>query len=287
MSGPSAAVLPDLDDWIAGGELSTFDHHQIFHRQDGPVDGRPILLLHGFPTSSHDWAAVVPALTGAGYRVTTLDFLGFGASDKPRRHAYSVREQADIVERLYEHLGVESTAMVAHDYGVSVAQELLARDSKRFTAMTWLNGGIYPDLHRPIAIQKLLHHRRIGPVLGRLSSERTFRLAMRKIMGRSPADEDLHTMWRSVSSNGGTRVQTALLTYIDERKARADRWTRALENYPGPTTFIWGPDDPISGGHVLPRISERLPDARVVVLDGVGHYPQVEAPDAVAAALLS
>jgi pimeloyl-ACP methyl ester carboxylesterase len=287
MSGPSPAVLPDLDDWIAGGEVSTFDHHRIFHRQDGPVDGRPILLLHGFPTSSHDWAGVLPALSGAGYRVTTLDFLGFGASDKPRGHDYSIREQADIVERLHENLGVESTAMVAHDYGVSVAQELLARDSKRFTAMTWLNGGIYPDLHRPITIQKLLHHRRVGPVLGRLSSERTFRLAMRKITGRPVGDEDLHAMWRSVSSNGGTRVQTALLGYIDERKARADRWTQALENYPGPTTFIWGPDDPISGGHVLPRISERVPDARLIVLDGVGHYPQVEARDAVADALLA
>jgi pimeloyl-ACP methyl ester carboxylesterase len=100
-------------------------------------------------------------------------------------------------------------------------------------------------------------------------------------------DEDLHAMWRSVSSNGGTQVQTALLGYIDERKARADRWTQALENYPGPTTFIWGPDDPISGGHVLPRISERVPDARLIVLDGVGHYPQVEARDAVADALLA
>ncbi|HSI25968.1 MAG TPA: alpha/beta hydrolase [Aeromicrobium sp.] len=286
MSAPVAAVLPDLDEWIAGGEVSTFDQHRIFYRQDGPADGRPIILLHGFPTSSHDWAGVVPALTGGGHRVTTLDFLGFGASDKPRGHDYSIREQADIVERLHEHLGVETTAMVAHDYGVSVAQELLARDSKRFTAMTWLNGGIYPDLHRPITIQKLLHHRRIGPVLGRLSSERTFRMAMRKITERPIGHADLHAMWRSVSSNGGTRVQTALLSYIDERKAHADRWTRALESYPGPTTFIWGPDDPISGGHVLPRISERVPDARLIVLDGVGHYPQVEDPDAVAAALL-
>jgi pimeloyl-ACP methyl ester carboxylesterase len=287
VSGPVAAVLPDLDEWIAGGEASTFDHHRIFHRQDGPADGRPILLLHGFPTSSHDWAAVIPALTGAGYRVTTLDFLGFGASDKPRGHDYSIREQADIVERLYEYLGVETTAMVAHDYGVSVAQELLARHPQRFTAMTWLNGGIYPDLHRPIAIQRLLHDRRVGPIVSRLSSEPAFRMAMRKIMGRRVGADDLHAMWRSVRADGGTRVQTALLGYIDERKTRADRWTRALENYPGPTTFIWGPDDPISGAHVLPRISERVPNARVVVLEGVGHYPQVEDPDAVAAALLS
>ena len=289
MSAPPAApaVLPDLDEWIAGGDWSQFDQRRIFHRQDGPPEGRPMLLLHGFPTSSHDWAGIVPALTRAGHRVTTLDFLGFGASDKPRGHHYSIREQADIVERLQEQLGITATALVAHDYGVSVAQELLARHPKRFTATTWLNGGIYPDLHRPLMIQKLLHHRRIGPVLSRLSSERTFRAAMRRITGRSIGDADLHAMWQSVSADGGTRVHTALLTYIDERRTHAERWTRALENHPGPTTFIWGPVDPISGGHVLPRIAERVPDANVVVLDGVGHYPQVEDAEAVVSALLA
>lgn len=279
--------LPPVAQWVEGGSTTGFDGHQIFHRQDGPSGGRPMTLLHGFPTSSHDWAAVIPALTAAGYRVTTLDFLGFGASDKPHRHRYSIREQADIVERLWERLGIESTALVAHDYGVSVGQELLARDAKRVTAMTWLNGGIYPDLHRPLTIQKLLHHPRLGPVLARLSSERTFRTAMGTIMGRPVPDADLHEMWQAVSADGGTRVQTALLRYIDERRTQAERWTTALETYAGPTTFVWGPQDPVSGGHVLPRIAERVPGARVVVLDGVGHYPQVEDPDAVAAALTS
>lgn len=279
--------LPDLDGWVEGGFRSEVDRHRIFHRQDGAVDGKPITLLHGFPTSSHDWAAVVPALASAGYRVTTFDFLGFGASDKPRDHDYSIREQADLAERLWGRLGIRQTALVAHDYGVSVAQELLARDAKRITSMAWLNGGIYPDLHRPILIQRLLHHQRIGPLLGRLSSERTFRMAMRKIMGRPVADADLHAMWESVSAGAGTRIQTKLLRYIDERKTHAKRWTEALERYAGPTTFVWGPEDPISGGHVLSRIGERVPAARVVVLDGVGHYPQIEAPEAVSEALIS
>jgi len=280
-------VLPPLGEWIAGGQHANVAGQRIFFRQDGPQGGTPITLLHGFPTSSHDWAAIVPALTAAGHRVTTLDFLGFGGSAKPRGHRYSLFEQADIVQALWTHLGIGSTALVAHDYGVSVGQELLARDAERITSMTWMNGGIYADLHRPLAIQKLLHHRLVGPVLGRLSSERTFRMAMGKIMGRPVADADLHAMWESVSADGGTRVQTAVLQYIDERRANAERWVEALESYPGPSTFIWGPDDPISGGHVLPRIAERVPGARVVVLDGVGHYPQVEDPAAVSTALLT
>src|SRR5580765_3182719 len=163
-------VLPPLDEWKAGGSFLDVGGHRIFVRQDGPEEGAPVTLLHGFPTSSHDWSAIVPALVGAGHRVTTFDFLGFGASAKPRRHTYSILEQADITQAVWLRHRITDTALVAHDYGVSVAQELLARDAQRITSMTWLNGGIYPDLHRPIPIQKLLHGR-LGPVLSRLSSE--------------------------------------------------------------------------------------------------------------------
>lgn len=276
-----------LDAWIAEGRRVELAGHQIFVRQDGPADGRPITLVHGYPTSSHDWAPVVPALVAAGLRVTTLDLLGFGSSDKPAGHDYRIVEQATIVEALWERLGISETALVAHDYGVSVAQELLARDSARITSMIWLNGGVYADLHRPLAIQRLLHGP-LGGLLGRLATERTYRASLRKVLGRPVSDEALHDMWTATSANGGKRVQHRLLRYIDDRVEHGPRWTAALESYAGPTLFIWGPEDPVSGAHMLPRLRERRPDAQLVVLDEApttGHYPQVENPDAVADAL--
>jgi pimeloyl-ACP methyl ester carboxylesterase len=154
--------------------------------------------------------------------------------------------------------------------------------------MVWMNGGLYPDLHRPIATQKLLHSS-LGRFLAPVISEATFAKAMRQIMGRTPASEDLHQMWLSIAHDGGRNVQHQLLRYIDERREYADRWRKALESYVGPTAFIWGPADPISGGHVIPRIRERLPRAQVTVLDeapATGHYPQVENPEGVLAVLL-
>ena len=70
---------PTLDSWISGGSRRAISgsSHELFVRQDGPVDGKPVTLFHGFPASSFDWAGVVPDLTGSGYRVTTLDFLGY------------------------------------------------------------------------------------------------------------------------------------------------------------------------------------------------------------------
>ncbi|WP_227984010.1 alpha/beta fold hydrolase [Nocardia spumae] len=278
---------PDYRTWVAGGTHLELGGHRIFHRQDGPVGGLPVTLLHGYPTSSHDWVSVLPALVESGCRVTTLDFLGFGASDRPRDHDYRMTEQATLVEQLWARLGITGTALVAHDYGVSVAQELLARDSARVLRTAWLNGGLYPDLYRPLPIQRLMASP-AGKVLGPLMSERTFRPSLRRILGRPVSDADLHQMWLALSDNGGRRVQWALNRYHAERRANADRWQRAFESYSGPMLFVWGPADPISGGHLLPRLRERRPHARFEVLDAApatGHYPQVENPTAVAAAL--
>lgn len=278
-----------LDEWIAGGGHIQLGGHDIFYRQDGPVDGRPVTLVHGFPTSSHDWAPIVPALVESGCRITTLDLLGFGASAKPARYDYRLTEQASIIEELWERFEIDKTALVSHDYGVSVAQELLHRNANRITSAAFLNGGLYPDLHRPIRIQRLLHGP-AGAVLQHLSSEPMYHRSLHEVFGRPVSDEAVHDMWLSTTMNNGKRVQHRLLRYIDERRTHSDRWRTALESYQGPVQFIWGPADPVSGAHVLPRLRERLPDAHILVLDedpATGHYPQVENPGPVAAALVS
>ncbi|MFJ6718603.1 MULTISPECIES: alpha/beta fold hydrolase [unclassified Streptomyces] len=284
---PRSAVLPPLRQWTRHGSHVRVGGRLIFVRQDGPAAGAPVTLLHGFPTSSHDWAAVVPSLTEAGLRVTTLDFLGFGESDKPRRHTYSVLDQATLVEEVWSRFGIGTTALVAHDYGVSVGQELLARNPSRLTRVAWLNGGLYPDLHRPVPTQRLLHGP-LGPLVAPLTTRRRFGAALRGVLGRELCDEDVRELWAAASRAGGHRRAPKLLRYIDERRRHAGRWTTALEEYPGPVLFVWGPADPVSGAHVLARIRTRVPRASVVELVGpppVGHYPQLEDPPAVAEAL--
>ena len=284
----TAGATIALEDWVRGGSHSSLGGYTIFHREDGPHDGSPVTLIHGFPTSSHDWSAVVPALARAGHRVLTLDLLGFGASSKPRKHTYAIHEQADLLEALWSSLGIGRTALVTHDYGVSVAQELLARDPDRITRTAWLNGGLYPALNQPMAIQRLLHTP-LGRVLGPLSTERTFRMSMSKVLGRPVGERTLHDMWLALSAGGGRWVQHRLLKYIDDRKVHAQRWEAALESHPGPNLFIWGPADPVSGLPVLERLRTRMPEAQFVVLDqppATGHYPQLENPAAVSDALV-
>ena len=274
-----------LDSWISGGARRRISGslHELFVRQDGPVDGKPVTLFHGFPTSSFDWTGVMPALTGSGCRVTTLDFLGYGSSDKPYPYTYSLMEQANLVQAVWGDLGIDRTALIAHDYGVSVAQELLCRDPRRIESMAWLNGGIFPDLHRPTDGQRSLSELSADLAEGFLT-ETAYRAALSVVSGRALPEHTVSEMWVDFSRSRGVRVAPALLGYMAERREHATRWSHVIETYLGPQTFIWGPADPVSGSHVLPRIRDKVPFASIDVLDNpppVGHFPQVEAPELV------
>ncbi len=122
--------------------------------------GQPVTFLHGYPSSSLDFEPVLEQL-GSGWRLVAVDFPGFGASAKPPGHPYSIHAAADAVEAWWRHVGIGETILVAHDYGGSVGQELLARRADGtlgvdITATVWSNGGLYPELHQPTVGQKML-----------------------------------------------------------------------------------------------------------------------------------
>ncbi len=282
-----------LADWWQSGSREAVvlsgAARQIFVMQVG--SGPDVTLLHGFPSSSHDWAKVAPALAD-GHAVLAPDFLGFGASEKPREHEYSLSEQADLIESLWGQAGIDSTAIVAHDYGVSVAQELLARRAEGalrvdITAVAFLNGGIYPGLHRPEPSQLALLDPERGPAISAAIDEAVFSMALAPTFAEDfDAAEDTATIWQSISRDDGQRIMHMLIHYMPDRERHAERWTGALEQTDVPRSFVWGMLDPVSGAHMAERIRERLPGAPILALEDVGHWPQLEAPEPVAAALL-
>ena len=277
------------DDWRARGDTFEWRGERIFFRAEGT--GEPVLLVHGFPTASWDWSPIWPQLT-ARYRVLTLDMIGFGFSAKPRGFPYSIFAQADLFGALLARERVASYRMVAHDYGVTVAQELLARQPQeaaapRIVSVCLLNGGLFPEAHHPLLTQKLLASP-LGPLVARLGGYRAFARAMRRIWGTHPvSDDELRAMWRLVTEHDGLGVMPKLISYMAERRAHRERWVGALVEARAPLRLINGPVDPISGAHLVARYRELVPRPDVVELPGVGHYPQLEAPADVAAAILS
>lgn len=281
-------------DWWDAGEhvslpLSGVDR-EIFVRRIG--DGAPMTLLHGFPSSSHDWAKVAPALA-ENHSLLMVDFLGFGASDKPADHAYSIHEQADLVEALWAHEGITSTIVAGHDYAVSVTQELLARRidgtlGVDITAAHLLNGGVYPDLHRPQPIQSALLDPEQGPKISAMLTPDLLAEGVKPTFAESyDCAADSAEMSQAMGRDDGHLILHLLIRYMSDREQHAERWIGALESTDVPLAFVWGMLDPVSGAHMAQRIRERLPSAPFLALDDVGHWPPLEAPDRVADALLS
>ncbi|HEV2981294.1 MAG TPA: alpha/beta hydrolase [Solirubrobacteraceae bacterium] len=288
--GPHERML----EWWGQGERTELSldgrARSIFVLDTG--DGPPMTLLHGFPSSSHDWAKVTPALARV-YSLLLFDFLGFGASDKPRDHVYSLHEQADLVEALWRAQRITATALVAHDYGVSVAQELLARRAEgrldvELRSLHLLNGGVYPDLHRPQPMQLALLDPQQGPAISELITEDLFVQGLRATFADSyDATNDSAEIWQATSHDGGERIAHLLIGYIRDREQHGERWVGALEHTDVPLSFAWGMLDPVSGEHMAQRIRERLPDAPFCALGDVSHWPPLEAPERVARALLA
>ncbi len=274
------------DEWRAKGSTFEWQGQRVFYRIEGR--GEPLLAIHGFPTASWDWCAIWPQLT-ARYRVLTLDMIGFGFSAKPIGFPYSIFAQADLYEALLAREKVTSYRLLAHDYGDTVAQELLARQTgarAKIAAACLLNGGLFPERHRALITQRLLASM-IGPLIARLSSFGAFAKSMTRIWGDTPvSDQELRAMWQLVTSDHGMRVMPSLISYIDERRRYRARWVGALVDAAMPLRFINGLADPVSGAHMAARYRELVPHADIVELPGVGHYPQLEAPDAVADAVL-
>jgi pimeloyl-ACP methyl ester carboxylesterase len=174
---------PRLKRWLNSGHFFEFQDAKIFFRDstDDKIESfisrkdKPILvLLHGFPSSSFDWLPIWQVL-GRSFRLIAPDFIGFGFSDKPQAFEYSLIAQADLVASLLSHLQITSNIhILSHDYGVSIAQELLARQIEsaeslkfRISSVVFLNGGLFSESHRPIMIQKVLASKLFGPIVKR------------------------------------------------------------------------------------------------------------------------
>ena len=273
-----------LTEWINGGETRRLAGHCIFVRTAAVPGKPPLLLIHGYPTASYDWIRVWARLAER-YSLYALDMLGFGLSEKPRNASYPIALQADICQALLGDAGVAQAHVLAHDYGDTVAQELLAREREgriRLASMVFLNGGLFPETHRPRPIQTLLATPVLGPLLARAMSYPKFEATMLSISGhRPPTREELSDLWSLIEREDGRRALARLISYMEQRRRNRPRWVGALVESTVPRRLICGAVDPVSGAHLAQRYRELVPDPDVVVLEGVGHYPHLEEHDRV------
>ncbi|MGL6223193.1 MAG: alpha/beta fold hydrolase [Steroidobacteraceae bacterium] len=279
----------ELDAWINAGRREPLCGYEIFCRVQATPGKEPLLLLHGFPTASYDWHPLWDALA-TRYSLYAFDMLGFGLSAKPRGHAYPIAIQADLCEALLARCGVQRPHVLAHDYGVTVAQELLAREREGrlpLASLCFLNGGLFPETHRARPIQKLLANDWLGPILARAITYGTFSRTMRRIGGlHPPSERDLQDLWALQIRDDGRQALARCINYMEQRRQHRARWVGALVESKVPRRLLCGALDPVSGRHLAERYRELVPQPDVVLFDELGHYPHLEAPERVLAAYL-
>ncbi|MEM7349439.1 MAG: alpha/beta hydrolase [Acidobacteriota bacterium] len=291
---PATFAAPaDLDQWRRQGAFASVFGRQIFYRVAGDDDAEPLLILHGFPTSSQDFHRVLPALA-RGYRVVLHDHFGFGLSAKPELYSYSLLEQADAALELWRQLGIRRGHLLAHDYGTSVATELLARRQRgglpiELLSVTLNNGSPHIELARLRLSQRIARSPWLGPLFGRLVTRGYFVRVMRKLWGRPERAraDDLDAMWQGIAAHQGQRRSHQISCYLDERSRFWHRWIGALVDLDLPAHVLWGRCDPVAVEAIAEKLADEIPVAELTWLDDVGHYPMLEAPQRWSAAALA
>ncbi len=281
--------------WRERGKCYKVKGYNIFVIDEGET-GDPhqetIIMIHGFPTSSRDWCQIWPLIDGEptkARRLIALDLLGFGVSQKPRKHKYTIMEQADIVEAIIKQKRVNQFHILAHDYGDTVAQELLARQNANQGVGKWLsccllNGGLFAETHRPLLEQKILSSP-IGFIFNALITRNIFIKSLSKTFSpeNRPDSKDMSSFWELVNYNGYLMDFHRLIKYMKERVTHKKRWRDALSESDIPLAIINGSADPISGSHMVDYYLQEIgAPSYLARLENIGHYLQLEAPQAVA-----
>jgi pimeloyl-ACP methyl ester carboxylesterase len=280
-----------VHEWRSAGQIEVFRGRRI-HVFERPGIEPPALLLHGFPSSSYDWRALLSAQPE--HAALAFDFLGFGLSEKPRDHLYSLFWQADLAEELVRRrFGDRPVFVVGHDMGTSVATELLARVVEgrlgfEIAGAMLFNGSIVLDRASLTPAQRLLRGP-LGGVFARLSNERVFRQQFGGLFTDAHAlsDEEAADQWSLICHDGGRTLGHRLIHYLDERERYTARWHGAISDWDGRLSLAWGLRDPVATEAVLDAVIALRPEVPVARLAELGHYPQIEDPPALGAALAS
>ena len=275
--------------WEQRGHRIPFGDGELFvvDVELGDAVHDPVLILHGFPTSSFDWHLVVEDLA-QDRRVVLFDFPGFGLSWKPDRR-YSIELYADAAEAVAEQCGFESATLVTHDMGDTVGGELLARDMERglgfvVTGRVLTNGSVYIELAQLTPGQEMLlaADDAVLDLAGiGLDPEEAFRAGLAATFSEAhPAgDDELDAAWRFASHADGHMLLARTIRYIEDRRANESRYTGAIETHLSPLGVVWGRLDPVAVYDMATRLVERRPATPLVTLGDVAHWPMLEAPD--------
>jgi haloalkane dehalogenase len=242
---------------------------------DGPQTGPPVVCVHGFPESSRMWVPLMEALAAAGRRGLAPDMYGFGDSaDFGPATFENARERfAEWIDAL----GLESIALAVHDWGGFVGLSWACDHPDRVDGLVVSNTGFFAD-GKWHGMAKLLRSEQGEEIIGALDRD-GFKAVMDP-KGEVFGEEDLDAYWAPFAEDAGGRGQRATLEfYRSMDMEKLEPWQGKLGEIGAPALLLWGADDqfaPLAGAK---RFEREIPGAKLLAIDGAGHFVFDERPD--------
>lgn len=254
----------------------------IFYRYRPGTTDVFLSFLHGYPTSSLDYQQIIKNIPEE-YNVLAHDHLGFGRSEKPLDSDYLLFEQADITNEFYAAFGVKKVHIIAHDYGTSVATEIVARQNEEsldysIQSITLCNGSMLIDMSKLRLIQKLLKSKWVGHIVASLSTEHTFQKNMKNIWfdKQKYVSKDMEAHWKLLIGDNGRKVLPRVTRYIDQRYVNYKRWVGGLSKSKLAFHILWAANDPVAVVDMAYKLDEIITNSSLTVINECGHYPMIE-----------
>jgi pimeloyl-ACP methyl ester carboxylesterase len=269
---------------------ATIDGHQLFFREAGDPAAPALVLLHGFPTSSHMFRDLVPALADR-YHVIAPDHLGFGLSDAPpvEDFDYTFDGLTDLTRDLLHSLGVDRYAIYLQDYGAPIGWRLALHNPSAITAIISQNGNAYDagfveDFWKTVrAYQQAQTPENEAPIRQFLTLDATRWQYVTGVPDETLVNpESWHHDYALLSRPGNDAVQLKLFRDYASNSPMYPRVHEYFRSSQVPLLAVWGRGDQIFGPAGAEAFAEDLPDAEIHLLDG-GHFLLESALDEVAA----
>ena len=265
------------------GEFVDLEGARLYYYAAGTRGaGEPVVLIHGFPTSGHLWAEVVP-LVPAGHRVVVVDLLGYGRSDRPRDQLLGIGAHAERTIRLFDALRIGKACVVGHDIGGGVAQWMAVRYPERVTRVGLIDSVAFDGW--PARGVRLA--RTVLPVARRLPPAVLLPMLRGGLLrGYADRDRGAHSVAhyvRPFMTREGRDVLVRHLTELDATET-AELAPR-LKQLDRPTAIVWGKDDPFLPSAIGQRLREAIPHATLDIIPGSRHFTPEEAPQRIGDAL--
>ncbi|MBC8122554.1 MAG: alpha/beta hydrolase [Gemmatimonadaceae bacterium] len=259
-------------------KYQTIDGVRVFYREAGPVDAPAVLLLHGFPTSSHMFRELIPQLADR-YRVVAPDLPGFGFSDAPERSsfAYTFDNLARVIERFTEMVGLERYALYIFDYGAPVGLRLAVAHPERVTALISQNGNTYAeglsDGWNPTQRywQDPSEANR-SALRDFLKPETTKFQYTHGVVDETLVAPESYTLDSALLARpGNDEIQLDLILDYKSNVALYPRFQEYLRTHRPPTLAVWGKNDPFFLPPGAEAFKRDVPDAEVHFFE-TGHF---------------